>query len=40
VSKKIDDTYQSGPCSVWIKVRNPASIAVIARTGIVNVAVR
>jgi bifunctional non-homologous end joining protein LigD len=28
VSKKVDGTYQSGPCSVWIKVRNPASIAV------------
>jgi ATP-dependent DNA ligase len=28
VSKKIDGTYQSGPCPVWIKVRNPASIAV------------
>jgi bifunctional non-homologous end joining protein LigD len=28
VSKKIDSTYQSGPCRVWIKVRNPASIAV------------
>jgi bifunctional non-homologous end joining protein LigD len=27
VSKKIDGTYQSGPCRVWIKVRNPASIA-------------
>jgi hypothetical protein len=21
-------TYRSGPCPVWIKVRNPASIAV------------
>jgi bifunctional non-homologous end joining protein LigD len=28
VSKRIDGTYSSGPCSVWIKVRNPASIAV------------
>jgi bifunctional non-homologous end joining protein LigD len=28
VSKKIDGTYRSGPCPVWIKVRNPASIAV------------
>jgi bifunctional non-homologous end joining protein LigD len=28
VSKRIDSTYQSGPCLVWIKVRNPASIAV------------
>jgi bifunctional non-homologous end joining protein LigD len=28
VSKKIDSAYQSGPCRIWIKVRNPASIAV------------
>ena len=28
VSKKIDSTYRSGACPVWIKVRNPASIAV------------
>jgi bifunctional non-homologous end joining protein LigD len=28
VSKKVGGTYQSGRCSVWIKVRNPASIAV------------
>jgi hypothetical protein len=28
VSKKADGAYQSGPCRVWIKVRNPASIAV------------
>jgi bifunctional non-homologous end joining protein LigD len=28
VSKRIDSTYQSGPCRGWIKVRNPASIAV------------
>jgi bifunctional non-homologous end joining protein LigD len=28
VSKKVDSAYQSGPCRVWIKVRNPASIAV------------
>jgi hypothetical protein len=28
VSKRIDSTYQSDPCRVWIKVRNPASIAV------------
>jgi hypothetical protein len=27
VSKRIDGTYRSGPCSVWIKVRNPASVA-------------
>jgi ATP-dependent DNA ligase len=30
VSKRIDITYRSGPCRVWIKVRNPASIAVQA----------
>jgi bifunctional non-homologous end joining protein LigD len=28
VSKRVDGTYRSGPCSVWIKVRNAASIAV------------
>jgi bifunctional non-homologous end joining protein LigD len=28
VSKKVDGTYRSGPSRVWIKVRNPASIAV------------
>jgi len=28
VSKKVDGTYRSGPCRVWIKVLNPASIAV------------
>jgi bifunctional non-homologous end joining protein LigD len=28
VSKKVDGAYQAGPCPVWIKVRNPASIAV------------
>jgi bifunctional non-homologous end joining protein LigD len=28
VSKKINGTYRSGPCRVWIKVRNPASVAV------------
>jgi bifunctional non-homologous end joining protein LigD len=28
VSKRVDGTYRSGPCSVWIKVRNPASGAV------------
>jgi bifunctional non-homologous end joining protein LigD len=28
VSKKVDGAYQSGPCRVWIKVRNPESIAV------------
>ena len=28
VSKRIDSTYRSGPCRVWIKVRNPASLAV------------
>jgi ATP-dependent DNA ligase len=31
VSTKIDSTYRSGPCRVWIKVRNPASIAVQQR---------
>jgi bifunctional non-homologous end joining protein LigD len=25
VSKKVDGAYRSGPCPVWIKVRNPAS---------------
>jgi hypothetical protein len=24
VSKRINSTYQSGPCRVWIKVRNPS----------------
>jgi bifunctional non-homologous end joining protein LigD len=28
VSKRTDGTYRSGPCPAWIKVRNPASIAV------------
>jgi bifunctional non-homologous end joining protein LigD len=28
VPRKIDRASQSGPCRVWIKVRNPASIAV------------
>jgi bifunctional non-homologous end joining protein LigD len=28
VSKKVDGAYQSGPCRVWINVRNPASVAV------------
>jgi bifunctional non-homologous end joining protein LigD len=28
VSKKVDGTYRSGPCRMWIKVRNPASLAV------------
>jgi bifunctional non-homologous end joining protein LigD len=28
VSKRVDGTYRSGPCRLWIKVRNPASIAV------------
>jgi hypothetical protein len=27
VSKKVDGAYLSGPCRVWIKVRNPASVA-------------
>jgi bifunctional non-homologous end joining protein LigD len=28
VSKRVDAPYRSGPCSTWIKVRNPASIAI------------
>jgi bifunctional non-homologous end joining protein LigD len=28
VSKKVDSTYRSGHCPVWIKVGNPASLAV------------
>jgi ATP-dependent DNA ligase len=28
VSKKVDGTYRSGRCPAWIKVRNPASVAV------------
>src|SRR6266478_8409235 len=28
VSKRVDGTYRSGPCPVWVKVRNPANIAV------------
>jgi hypothetical protein len=28
VSKRMGSPYRSGPCSTWIKVRNPASIAV------------
>jgi bifunctional non-homologous end joining protein LigD len=28
VSKRIDGPYRSRPCAVWIKVRNPASVAV------------
>jgi hypothetical protein len=28
VSKRVNGTYRSGPCRAWIKVRNPASIAV------------
>jgi hypothetical protein len=28
VSKKVDSTYRSVQCRVWIKVRNPASVAV------------
>jgi len=28
VSKKVDGTYRSGPCPVWIKVRNPGSVGV------------
>jgi ATP-dependent DNA ligase len=33
VSKKVDGTYRSGPCPVWIKVHNPASIAVQRERG-------
>src|SRR5262250_2948003 len=33
VSKKVDGTYRSGPCPVWIKVRNPDSIAVQRERG-------
>jgi ATP-dependent DNA ligase len=28
VSKRVDAPYRSGPLPAWIKVRNPASIAV------------
>jgi bifunctional non-homologous end joining protein LigD len=28
VSKRLGSPYRSGPCSTWIKVRNPAGIAV------------
>jgi bifunctional non-homologous end joining protein LigD len=28
VSKRVDGKYRSGRCPVWIKVRNPASLAV------------
>jgi ATP-dependent DNA ligase len=28
VSKRVDAPYRSGPHAAWIKVRNPASIAV------------
>ena len=28
VSKRVDGTYRSGPCPVWVKVRNPASVVV------------
>jgi bifunctional non-homologous end joining protein LigD len=33
VSKKVDGTYRSGPCRVWVKVRNPAGIAVQRERG-------
>ena len=36
VSKKIDSTYRSGRCPVWIKVRNPASICAAERSEISN----
>jgi ATP-dependent DNA ligase len=28
VSKRVDGTYRSGPCPVWIRVRNPVSVTV------------
>jgi ATP-dependent DNA ligase len=28
VSKRVEGTYRSGPCPAWVKVRNPAGIAV------------
>ena len=28
VSKRVDGIYRSGPCPVWVKVRNPANISV------------
>ena len=28
VSKRVDGLYRSGPCPVWIEIRNPASISV------------
>ena len=36
VSKKVDGAYQAGPCRVWMKVRNPASIAVQQRSEMWN----
>jgi bifunctional non-homologous end joining protein LigD len=33
VSKKVDGTYRSGPCRVWIKVRNPTGVAVQRERG-------
>ncbi len=27
VSQRVDGSYRSGPCPVWIKVHNPASVA-------------
>jgi ATP-dependent DNA ligase len=27
VSKAVDGTYRSGPCRVWIKIRNPPASA-------------
>jgi bifunctional non-homologous end joining protein LigD len=31
VPKRVAGTYRSGRCRVWIKVRNPASIAAVQR---------
>ncbi len=28
VSKRVEGTYRSGPCPVWIKVRDPESLAI------------
>jgi bifunctional non-homologous end joining protein LigD len=33
VSKKIDGTYRSGPSRVFVKARNPASIAGCSESG-------
>jgi hypothetical protein len=31
VSKKVDGAYRSGPCRVWIRVRDPAMLRFIFR---------